>query len=269
MASLVKLLLLVLPAVYSVCVGGAKNDLLQAGEECDVVHAGCSATCTTNPTYVCWGGHPTINAAAYWTTCREICGDGIRGADYACDDGNTQSGDGCSEFCAIELGFTCAGAVGALSVCSMTAAARVCGNGRVEPPEQCDDFVNEGGVAWNGDGCSTTCTIEVGFECSNGDLSRPSECWEICGDGLNYGFWECDDSNTKAWDGCDESCWVEYGHVCTGGSPTFYDTCTELCGDGRNIGILECDDGNLLNNDGCSSTCQIERGYTCEDGDWF
>lgn len=65
---LVKLLLIAQTA-YAVCVGGAKNNLLEAGEECDVVHAGCSATCTTNADYVCWGGHPSNNAAAYQSTC--------------------------------------------------------------------------------------------------------------------------------------------------------------------------------------------------------
>lgn len=207
------MLLLLVPSVLTACVG-AKDNMLQATEECDVVHAGCSATCTVNAGYVCWGGHPTNNA--YPSTCREICGDGIKGADYLCDDGNVQSGDGCSSYCAIESGFTCV-IVGTLSVCTISVANRECGNGRLEPPEECDDYVNLGGVlpfvagggagaTVNGDGCSTTCTIEVGFECSNGNLARPSECWEICGDGLNFGFWECDDSNTTPWDGCDENC---------------------------------------------------------------
>ena len=38
----------------------------------------------------------------------EICGDGIRPTElHACDDGNTQDGDGCSQSCTIEFGFKC------------------------------------------------------------------------------------------------------------------------------------------------------------------
>src|SRR5690242_9745586 len=36
-----------------------------------------------------------------------ICGDGIRAASEACDDFNTQSGDGCSHDCVVEVCFTC------------------------------------------------------------------------------------------------------------------------------------------------------------------
>lgn len=38
-----------------------------------------------------------------------VCGDGsIEGAEV-CDDGNTATGDGCSDFCSVENGFTCTG----------------------------------------------------------------------------------------------------------------------------------------------------------------
>jgi fibro-slime domain-containing protein len=35
------------------------------------------------------------------------CGDGIKFPEEACDDGNTRSGDGCSDVCAAESGFAC------------------------------------------------------------------------------------------------------------------------------------------------------------------
>jgi len=38
---------------------------------------------------------------------KEKCGDGINLGQYACDDGNTNSGDGCDSNCKIEPGFTC------------------------------------------------------------------------------------------------------------------------------------------------------------------
>eukprot|EP00826_Nyctotherus_ovalis_P010713 TRINITY_DN12811_c0_g1_i3.p1 TRINITY_DN12811_c0_g1~~TRINITY_DN12811_c0_g1_i3.p1 ORF type:complete len:486 (+),score=57.98 TRINITY_DN12811_c0_g1_i3:1250-2707(+) len=37
----------------------------------------------------------------------EICGDGVNMGSYECDDGNTESGDGCSKECKIEPGFDC------------------------------------------------------------------------------------------------------------------------------------------------------------------
>jgi cysteine-rich repeat protein len=38
--------------------------------------------------------------------CHEVCGDG-KIINHACDDGNTNSGDGCSGSCQIEDGFEC------------------------------------------------------------------------------------------------------------------------------------------------------------------
>ena len=38
-----------------------------------------------------------------------VCGDGLRDAPEACDDGNAADGDGCSAACAVEAGYLCAG----------------------------------------------------------------------------------------------------------------------------------------------------------------
>jgi hypothetical protein len=46
--------------------------------------------------------------------------------------------------------------------------------------------------------CSSDCTIETGYECDN---SEPSDCYEICGDGLVYGNLECDDGDNIDGDG--------------------------------------------------------------------
>lgn len=40
--------------------------------------------------------------------------------------------------------------------------------------------------------------------------------YEICGDGLNLGKYECDDGNLNAGDGCDENCLKEEGFSCNG-----------------------------------------------------
>ena len=36
-----------------------------------------------------------------------LCGDGIKGTDEGCDDGNLQSEDGCSSVCSIETDHAC------------------------------------------------------------------------------------------------------------------------------------------------------------------
>ena len=41
--------------------------------------------------------------------CRDICGDGflMNSSNWACDDGNIKSGDGCSSDCLVEVGYKC------------------------------------------------------------------------------------------------------------------------------------------------------------------
>lgn len=46
-------------------------------------------------------------------------------------------------------------------------------------------------------------------------------CLEICGDGLNKEFWECDDGNLIDGDGCSSVCTVEHGWQCLSGDPSY------------------------------------------------
>ena len=70
-----------------------------------------------------------------------------------CDDGNVESGDGCSYYCTVECGYTCGGGG---QGCETT-----CGDGLRAGEEECDD-----GNDVEGDGCSSTCTVETGWTCS-------------------------------------------------------------------------------------------------------
>ncbi len=104
----------------------------------------------------------------------------------------------------------------------------LCGNGRKDPGEQCDD-----GNRIAHDGCSSDCRVE-GF-CGN-SVVEPGE--------------ECDDGNYTAGDGCDPECQVETG-----------------CGDGKLEVGEECDDDNLQDGDGCSAVCLDEEpGTICGNG---
>jgi len=81
---------------------------------------------------------------------------------------------------------------------SKDTCAEICGDGMNAKGLPCDD-----GNLNNGDGCSSTCQIEKGFNCTGGTLFIPDTCLEICGDGLNFGRYECDDGNNITGDGCD------------------------------------------------------------------
>ncbi|MBN2015545.1 DUF4215 domain-containing protein [Candidatus Dojkabacteria bacterium] len=85
-----------------------------------------------------------------------------------------------------------------------------CGDGVIQIDEECDD-----GGTGGGDGCSSVCTIESGWNCS----SEPSSCTEICGDGIVVGTEECDDGGTLNGDGCSSTCTNETGWDC-GGEPS-------------------------------------------------
>jgi fibro-slime domain-containing protein len=169
------------------------------------------------------------------------CGNGERGKDEACDDGNTMSGDGCAADClGIEPGYSCP--MG--KACRMIAR---CGDGILAASEVCDD-----GNTDDGDGCSARCKVELGFGCS-GD---PSKCVEtVCGDGNVEGIEACDDGSHFPFDGCSANCQVE--PQCPGG-----DACTSKCGDGLVLNE-DCDDGNAKDGDGCSASCKLEPGFEC------
>jgi len=148
-----------------------------------------------------------------------------------------------------------------------------CGNGIKQGSEGCDDANVQ-----NGDGCSASCTVELGWVCSEicpapqaqeglwlrlghfvaslfgttdtlivQSTSCPSVCASLCGDGIKVGVEQCDDHNTTSGDGCSATCTLENG----------------TCGNGRADAGEQCDDSNALSGDGCSSTCRFE----CSDTD--
>lgn len=171
------------------------------------------------------------------------CGDGVVAANGAetCDDGNTRDGDGCSEGCALELGWACSGNQPSLCLA-------VCGDGLRRGAEACDE--GRGGVA---SGCTADCRVRRGWTCDEGS---PSVCLPVCGDGALIANEQCDDGNGVSGDGCDLACRVEPGFACE--SPA--SACAPICGDGRMVGTETCDDGNTRNGDGCNALCvRVDR----------
>ena len=72
--------------------------------------------------------------------------------------------------CVPDLGYSCTGAVGSGSSCSIK-----CGDGIKGSTEQCDNG--------NQEGCSTNCVPDVGFSCT-GSVGFSSSCSVKCGDGI-------------------------------------------------------------------------------------
>jgi len=156
-----------------------------------------------------------------------------------------------------------------------------CGNGVLDPGEQCDD-----GNAVDGDGCDANCTatacgngiVTAGEQCDDGNAVDTDDCksdctLNVCGDGvLDAGVEECDDGNLISGDGCDMDCTrtacgngiVTAGEQCDDGNAIDTDDCKSdctlnVCGDGAiHAAAEECDDGNVVDGDGCSSQCRSE-----------
>ncbi len=220
------------------------------------------------------------------------CGDGIQNLGEACDDGNTNNGDGCSSECKVELNCECKD-FGQPCECSGKEEPKPenkCGNGVRESGEECDD-----GNLQNGDGCPVDCSyIEDGYGCP----PSGGACWLLnppepppeddkCGDyELNEGE-QCDDGAKDDGDGCSSTCQIEDGWMCPD-----YSNCVKIgCGDGIKEADEDCDpsiDGSLpvdyddtydpeVGNTKCTSNCkfpafcgdgkvQQEEGEDCDTG---
>jgi fibro-slime domain-containing protein len=134
-----------------------------------------------------------------------------------------------------------------------TISVKNCGDGKLDPGEQCDD-----GNRKNGDGCNAICQIEADFLCPT--PGEPCVDQRVCGNGKLTSDEVCDDNNTVSGDGCSANCQkIEPGYQCrVPGKP-----CTPFCGDGVITASEACDDGDTQSGDGCSATCKIEIGYKC------
>jgi cysteine-rich repeat protein len=130
-----------------------------------------------------------------------------------------------------------------------------CGDGAVDPGEECDD-----GNADDTDACTAACLnavcgdsfTQMGVEgCDDGNMVDGDGCSaacviESCGDGVMQGMETCDDGNLVDTDACTSLC------------------AAAACGDSFvQEGVEACDDGNLEDNDGCTAACVVE---SCGDG---
>ncbi|MCX4247504.1 DUF4215 domain-containing protein [Paraliomyxa miuraensis] len=125
-----------------------------------------------------------------------------------------------------------------------------CGNGVVDPFEDCDDANGD-----DTDDCPGTCLaatcgdgfVQAGVEdCDDGNDDDTDDCpgtcaAATCGDGfVQAGVEDCDDGNDDDTDDCPGTC------------------AAATCGDGFvQDGVEECDDGNTEDDDGCLTDCTL------------
>ena len=240
---------------------------------------GCSPLCM----FEC--GNLTGTWESYWsTTIRWNLVDdgagGLSGSGYLTNSpgglggplSGTRSGTTLSLFWTINGGdFTLTGTVdacGSINLQPLGLTYRldtlVCGDGRQEAGEECDD-----GNFNNDDACSVACRLSY---CRNGLLDSGEEC---------------DDGNYLSGDGCENNCTrprcgngiLDVGEQCDDGNPADGDGCDRNCGiPGCPDGVIgageECDDGNLNDNDSCERNCRLPTcgdaisgpGEQCDDG---
>ncbi|MBT9556085.1 MAG: DUF4215 domain-containing protein [Myxococcales bacterium] len=215
---------------------------------CDVAHEG-AFTVNSSP-----GVFEVCIGTVWRRVVMAACGDGRTSGKEQCDDKNRVAGDGCSDACAVENHYACAGQP---SVCYE------CGDGVVDPGEGCDD----GGYA-AGDGCDPTCQVESGGwtcsgapsvckNCGNGKL----EPGEVCDTGGAVGCASCTAPDPTYF--CSQPCTVTAGYAACASQ------CYK-CGDGvvtrfHTASPEDCDDGNLNPGDGCSSECRVETNWGCAE----
>lgn len=170
------------------------------------------------------------------------CGNSIREADEACDDGNTESNDGCSHDCKTN---------------------ETCGNGFLDKDETCDD-----GNRNDNDDCSGDCQSNetcgngvidraIGEECDDNGREAGDGCdsnclTEFCGNGRKDVSEICDgtvplDPTDELWTGyCNKEC-----------------TSNGACGNGIKDPFEACDDGDTSPGGWCRADCTLA---ICGDG---
>jgi cysteine-rich repeat protein len=185
--------------------------------------------------------------------------------------------------------------------CQNAPACAQCGDGRLDPGEDCDgdDLAGQSCASLGFDGgilaCDAACALDTSgctrpedctnqrdddadnlADCQDPDCADDSAC-TFCGDGITNRNEECDDGNSDDSDECLSTCSLarcgdgflrQDAESCDDGNTQNGDGCDALCqvetscGDGILDPGEDCDDGNTQNGDGCDATC----GARCGDG---
>jgi cysteine-rich repeat protein len=166
-----------------------------------------------------------------------------------------------------------------------------CGDGKVDPDEECDAGAANSDIG----ACTTACKnakcgdgllYETEEECDDANVDSSDICvpgckLAECGDGFLGPGESCDDGNDMDNDDCSNSCGpvgcgngtVDGSEDCDDGNKIDSDACLSSCqaakcGDGFiQIDVEQCDDGNAVDDDFCSNSCTLGgMGPGCADG---
>lgn len=274
------------------CDDGNRNDVDNCSNTC---RKGVGMPCTDNIQCVtdlckdgictaCFADDECPSGKCVANRCMPLCGNGQLDPGEGCDDGDRDNNDACTNNCKLQNGQRCVENGVCVSqlcrngICSpcnknedcptgfclnrMCTAPPICGNGRQEFREMCDDGNND-----NFDQCGNNCRLGNGSACTGNRQCQSLLCkdgiCQPCGSDS-----EC--SSRKCVNGqCSEHCGngaVDSGEECDqggGNSDIQPDACrtdctAARCGDGLSDGNEQCDDGNLVSGDGCDRFCRIE-----------
>jgi cysteine-rich repeat protein len=218
-----------------------------------------------------------------------VCGDGIVSSAETCDDGNTVSGDGCSDDCAtVEAGYQCAP-----GFCYATGTGDICGAGNGGPAipltpgsyafdttgftNDYDDYNGACGVNKTGAGPDAIFEVTV----PAGDFVEVVNTDSVNFDGVAVLADDCADIMGSCLDWSDTPEEVAYYNDTGAAKSVFFiidgwgstgeglfqftvNLVTPVCGNGTLEPGETCDDSNTTPGDGCSDTCMFE-GDTCAD----
>lgn len=177
-------------------------------------------------------------------------------------------------------------------------AQAACGDGKVDPGEQCDDANQTDTDACVADCMAAKCGdgfVRTGIEaCDDGNTIDTDSCTNrcalpTCGNGVLDPGEDCDDANASDTDACLSTCLFAFcgdGFLwsgvepCDDGNGSNADACLvgcvpASCGDGFVwAGLEACDDGNTNDFDGCRNDCSLpfcgdgllDPGEACDDG---
>lgn len=264
----------------STCEFSCGDGVVNGDDECDDMNGtdadGCTA-CVVDMGYTC-SGAPSV--------CVVTCGDGEFDADLgeACDDGNTDNGDGCAMDCTLEADFVCANEDGETSICGPELA-------------RIDGVLEDADTAWsrpNAD-CTprsgTTVFEAVEYTNSTGAEQTVDIFTDYAYDGYMYVFSDVVDAanpTTNCVAGNDdftnlnnsllqdivvpagETIQIVISAWGSGrGEFSVYVTDAAFgCGNGlTDVPGDACDDGNTADGDGCSAACALEVGFECDDAE--
>ena len=197
----------------------------------------------------------------------QICGNGLLETGEQCDDGNTNSGDGCSSTCQIESPNNPKGNLDGLHCI---------------PGELCDAFDVScepiQGWACDADNYKAALNVELyadglrglGDGAAIGDVlanrTREQAVGNECGNNTNHGF--VFDVPASLKDGTNHQIYAYGINIGSGNDSLLTNSpitinCApppppQICGNGVLETGEQCDDGNTDSGDGCSSTCRIE-----------